>query len=91
MSVNVKSFRYEYDVETGVATITLDRPERLNALTFEAYAELRDTFAALDTEPGVRCVLLLAWKRLDLELSWSIVTCSKPMAVPALQQLLVAG
>ncbi|HXS81108.1 MAG TPA: enoyl-CoA hydratase family protein [Methylomirabilota bacterium] len=58
MSVNVKSFRYEYDVETGVATITLDRPERLNALTFEAYAELRDTFAALDTEPGVRCVLL---------------------------------
>src|SRR6185503_6810722 len=58
VSVNVKSFRYEYDVETGVATITLDRPERLNALTFEAYAELRDTFAALDTEPGVRCVLL---------------------------------
>ena len=58
MSVHVKSFRYHHDTATGVATLTLDRPERLNALTFEVYAELRDTFAALDTEPGVRCVLL---------------------------------
>jgi enoyl-CoA hydratase/carnithine racemase len=43
---------------TGVATITLNRPERLNALTFEVYAELRDAFAALDTEPGVRAVVI---------------------------------
>ena len=28
-----------------VATITLDRPERKNPLTFESYAELRDTFS----------------------------------------------
>ena len=34
----------------GVATITLDRPDRINALTFEVYAELRDTFVALTTE-----------------------------------------
>jgi enoyl-CoA hydratase/carnithine racemase len=47
-----------YEVDDHVATLTLDRPERLNALTFEVYVELRDTFAALDTEPGVRCVLL---------------------------------
>ena len=58
MSLNPKSFRYHHDTATHVVTITLDRPERLNALTFEVYAELRDTFAALDTEPGVRCVLL---------------------------------
>ena len=43
---------------TAVATITLDRPDRLNALTFEVYAELRDTFRALDTEPGVRAVVI---------------------------------
>ena len=52
------SFRYELDTETGVATITLDRPERLNALTFEVYAELGRTFRALDVEPGVRAVVL---------------------------------
>lgn len=52
------SFRYHHDTTTGVATITLDRPERLNALTFEVYNELRDTFLALDTEPGVRAIVL---------------------------------
>lgn len=41
-----------------MATITLDRPRRLNALTFEVYAELRDAFRALDTEPGVRAVVI---------------------------------
>ncbi len=53
-----RSFRYELDTEHDVATITLDRPDRLNALTFEVYEELRDTFRALDTEPGVRTILL---------------------------------
>src|SRR5690606_31645506 len=43
---------------TAVATITLNRPERLNALTFEVYEELRDAFYALDTEPGVRAVVI---------------------------------
>ena len=58
MPLEPKSFRYELDAETGVATITLDRPERLNALTFEVYRELRETFLALDTEPGVRSILI---------------------------------
>lgn len=58
MSIAPKSFRYEHDPETGVATVTLDRPERLNALTFEVYEELAETFRALDVEPGVRSVLL---------------------------------
>jgi len=58
MSYTPKSFLYDHDAESGVATITLNRPERLNALTFEVYAELRDLFAALDTAPGVRVVLL---------------------------------
>ena len=58
MSLKPQSFLYEHDPETGVATVTLDRPERLNALTFEVYRELRDAFRALDTEPGVRAILL---------------------------------
>lgn len=52
------SFRYAHDEETGVATITLDRPDRLNALTFEVYDELRRAFYALDREDGVRVVVL---------------------------------
>lgn len=58
MPLAPKSFRYALRPETGVATLTLDRPDRLNALTFEVYAELRDAFLALDTEPGVRAVVL---------------------------------
>ncbi len=53
-----ESFRYQLDEATSVATITLDRPERLNALTFEVYHELRQTFYALDTEAGVRAVVI---------------------------------
>ena len=51
-----KSFLYE--TSEGVATITLNRPERLNALTFEVYRELTDTFAALRNEADVRCVVI---------------------------------
>lgn len=58
MTLSPETFRYELDAATSVATITLDRPERLNALTFEVYRELRATFEALDTEPGVRAVVL---------------------------------
>ncbi len=58
MAIEPGSFRYEFDPATAVATITLDRPERLNALTFEVYRELRETFEALDHEPGVRSILI---------------------------------
>jgi enoyl-CoA hydratase/carnithine racemase len=58
MPITPKSFLYEFDTDTAVATLTLNRPERLNALTFEVYEELRDTFRALGTEPGVRAVVL---------------------------------
>lgn len=41
-----------------VLTITLDRPERKNALTFALYAELRDLFRALRTKADVKAVVL---------------------------------
>src|SRR5512145_3100649 len=51
------TFLYEQD-EQGIATITLNRPERLNALTFEVYRELTDTFAALRDQNDVRVVVI---------------------------------
>lgn len=58
MTIQPKSFRYDFDADTGVATITLDRPDRYNALTFQVYDELKLAFDALDTEPGVRAIVL---------------------------------
>jgi enoyl-CoA hydratase/carnithine racemase len=58
VALKPKSFLYSVDQATSVATITLNRPDRLNALTFEVYTELRDTFRALDTEPGVRAIII---------------------------------
>ena len=58
MSLQPSAFGYQLDTQTSVATITLNRPERLNALTFEVYTQLRDTFRALDTEPGVRAIII---------------------------------
>lgn len=52
-----RSFLYEQS-EQGIATITLNRPDRLNALTFEVYRELTDLFAALRAERDVRVVVI---------------------------------
>jgi enoyl-CoA hydratase/carnithine racemase len=54
--ISPKTFAYE--LADGVATITLDRPNRLNALTFESYKELAETFEQLDREADVRAVVI---------------------------------
>jgi len=51
------SFSYD-KTESGIVTITLIRPERLNALTFEVYRELTDTFAALRNDEDVRVIVI---------------------------------
>jgi len=51
-----KSFLY--DKKDGIATITLNRPERLNAVTFEVYHELTDFIAKLGDEDDVRVVVI---------------------------------
>jgi enoyl-CoA hydratase/carnithine racemase len=48
----------DLDVADGVATVTLKRPEKLNALTFDSYAELRDLVPALPLRGDVRAVVL---------------------------------
>ena len=56
MTIQANSFLYEQ--HEGIATITLNRPERLNALTFEVYRELTDVFAELQNESEVRAVVI---------------------------------
>ncbi len=56
--MNEPTLLFEHDPDTGVVTLTLNRPERLNALTFDLYDELRNTFRALDTKAGVRAIVL---------------------------------
>ena len=46
------------EIADGVATITLDRPEKLNALTFDAYADLRDVLAELPHRDDAKAVLV---------------------------------
>ncbi|CCK26827.1 2-ketocyclohexanecarboxyl-CoA hydrolase [Streptomyces davaonensis JCM 4913] len=46
------------ELTDGVATVTLARPEKLNALTFGAYADLRDLLAELSRERAVRALVL---------------------------------
>lgn len=52
------NYDFLYKVSEGIATITLNRPEVMNALTFDIYAQLRDLFAALRTDDTVRVVVL---------------------------------
>jgi enoyl-CoA hydratase/carnithine racemase len=49
---------FDFDLSRGIATITLDRPARLNSLTFEVYRELADLFEALDELDEARSVIL---------------------------------
>jgi enoyl-CoA hydratase/carnithine racemase len=50
---------FDYQVTpSGVATITLDRPEKLNALTFDVYRELTDLFARLQDATVVRSLVI---------------------------------
>jgi enoyl-CoA hydratase/carnithine racemase len=49
---------FVWEVSERVATITLNRPERKNPLTFESYAELRDLFRSLGSARDVRAIVL---------------------------------
>ncbi len=52
------SYDFLYEVDDGVATLTFNRPEVMNALTFEIYAQLRDLFETLRYDEAVRAIVL---------------------------------
>jgi enoyl-CoA hydratase/carnithine racemase len=49
---------FAFSVADGVATVTLDRPEKLNALTFESYADLRDLLRELPHRDDTRVLVI---------------------------------
>jgi enoyl-CoA hydratase/carnithine racemase len=49
---------FDFAVEKGVATVTLSRPEKLNALTFDVYADLRDLLGELPQRGDARVLVL---------------------------------
>ena len=53
-----KPRHFQWSLNGKVATITLSRPEKKNPLTFESYAELRDTFRALNHAHDVKVVIV---------------------------------
>ena len=53
-----RHFRWQTSEDGRIATITLDRPEKKNPLTFDSYAELRDLFRGLAAASDVRAVVL---------------------------------
>lgn len=54
----MKYQKFIYEVADGIATIRLNDPDRLNALTFETYTELERAFAALAGDSTVKIVIL---------------------------------
>jgi enoyl-CoA hydratase/carnithine racemase len=55
----LKASHFLWRVEDAVASIQLNRPERKNPLTFDSYAELRDTFRALPYADDIHAVVFL--------------------------------
>src|SRR5947209_2178046 len=53
-----QSRHFKYEVDNKVATITLNRPERKNPLTFDSYAELRDLFRAMSSADDVKAIVI---------------------------------
>ena len=51
-------FLWETSDDGRIGTITLNRPDRKNPLTFDSYAELRDFFRDLAYAPDVKCVIV---------------------------------
>jgi enoyl-CoA hydratase/carnithine racemase len=58
LAADLTAESFQWSVEGPVATVTLDRPERKNPLTFQSYAELRDTFRALVFATDVKVVIV---------------------------------
>src|SRR6202050_3474712 len=53
-----KSRHFSYEVTGHTASITLDRPERKNPLTFDSYVELHDLFRAMNHAPDIKAIVL---------------------------------
>ena len=80
-----KATHFRWEAKGKVATITLDRPERKNPLTFESYAELRDLFGQLRYATDVHAVVVTGAGRgvgraiaLSCARTGAVIVCSAP-------------
>src|SRR5579862_803331 len=55
---NYSARHFRFDSSGGVATVTLNRPDRKNPLTFDSYAELRDLFRAMVYAEDIRAIVV---------------------------------
>ena len=55
--INTDTKHFLCHVEDGIATVSLDRPERKNPLTFDSYAEMRDWFRELHYDDDIKAVI----------------------------------
>ncbi len=58
LAADLRPTHFLWEVDGPVATVTLSRPERKNPLTFQSYAELRDTFRQLSFATDVKVVVI---------------------------------
>ena len=56
MTIRAKHFDWQQDGDIGL--VTLNRPDRKNPLTFESYAELRDTFRGLTGNDSIKAIVI---------------------------------
>jgi enoyl-CoA hydratase/carnithine racemase len=57
-AADLKPLSFGWNVKDRIATVTLQRPERKNPLSFESYAELRDTFNRLEFADDAKVIVL---------------------------------
>src|SRR3954465_2486168 len=55
----IRPRQFEFQVDSKVATITLNRPERKNALTFDSYHELTEAFEKLSQAAEIKAVVII--------------------------------
>ncbi|MHC5064171.1 MAG: enoyl-CoA hydratase family protein [Planctomycetota bacterium] len=51
-------FDFKFEIAEGIGTITLDRPDSLNSLSFEIYAQLEQLFLDLERDEAVKVIIL---------------------------------
>jgi enoyl-CoA hydratase/carnithine racemase len=59
--MNLKTYQpkhFLWSVKDSVGLVTLNRPDKKNPLTFESYAELRDTFLELQNQPSIKSIVI---------------------------------